>query len=551
VSIASPPPTSVRTPADRPAEARPTLRWVLIGGSAIAFALVAFAAAVLAWSGAQLKPDDTALARVTTQMFGGTITRAQAFGPDGHTIPLGVHAGRLTPRVKLTPGERISIAVTVRRPSSLGWAIGSERHERLTIRAPVAHVRQRWITVGGGGTVRIALDRPVAAVAYGPIHAGSRKTLATPRAILTLDGRQTVGATAVSVAARTWERLAPPVTVSWFPRASGPVAVASPSPGAHLSPATPLRLTFAQPVDQALGATKPAFSPAVPGRWSEPDSHTLQFTPSGLGAGFAADEHLRLPRAVVVTGPSGGALRTTRDVDWKTLPGSTTRLQQLLADAGYLPVQWSPAGRRVARTLAAQVRAAVDPPPGSFDWRYPNTPPELRRQWTAGQPSEITRGAVMKFQNEHKLTVDAVAGRAVWRALLADEIAGRRQSGGYSYVYVHRNVPQKLTLWHNGHTVITSPGNTGIPAAPTDLGTFPVFEHLAVTTMSGTNPDGSHYDDPGIKWVSYFNGGDALHSFPRASFGTPQSLGCVELPLATAAKVWPYTPIGTLVTIEN
>ena len=54
--------------------------------------------------------------------------------------------------------------------------------------------------------------------------------------------------------------------------------------------------------------------------------------------------------------------------------------------------------------------------------------------------------------------------------------------------------------------------------------------------MSGTNPDGSHYNDPGIKWVSYFNGGDALHAFDRASFGTPQSLGCVELPLAAAAK---------------
>ena len=88
-------------------------------------------------------------------------------------------------------------------------------------------------------------------------------------------------------------------------------------------------------------------------------------------------------------------------------------------------------------------------------------------------------------------------------------------------------------------------------AAPTKLGTFAVFEHIPVGTMSGTNPDGSKYHDPGIRWISYFNGGDALHAFNRASFGTPQSLGCVELPLAQAAKVWPYTPIGTLVTIEN
>jgi hypothetical protein len=78
-----------------------------------------------------------------------------------------------------------------------------------------------------------------------------------------------------------------------------------------------------------------------------------------------------------------------------------------------------------------------------------------------------------------------------------------------------------------------------------------VFEHLAVTTMTGTNPGGSHYSDPGIKWVSYFNGGDAIHAFDRASFGTPQSVGCVELPAAAAAKIWPYTPIGTLVTVEH
>ena len=158
----------------------------------------------------------------------------------------------------------------------------------------------------------------------------------------------------------------------------------------------------------------------------------------------------------------------------------------------------------------------------------------------------------MMFQDDHRLTVDAIAGAGVWKALLDDTIAGkRRKSDGYSYVYVHRDVPQRLHLWHNGRTVLTSPGNTGVPAAPTELGTFPVFEHVASTTMSGTNPDGSTYNDPGVKWVSYFNGGDALHAFNRASFGTPQSLGCVELPLATAAKVLPYTPIGTLVTIEH
>ena len=56
-----------------------------------------------------------------------------------------------------------------------------------------------------------------------------------------------------------------------------------------------------------------------------------------------------------------------------------------------------------------------------------------------------------------------------------------------------------------------------------------------------------------LQWAHLwdFYRGDAIHAFPRASFGTPQSLGCVELPLPAAAKVWPYTPIGTLVTVEN
>ena len=67
--------------------------------------------------------------------------------------------------------------------------------------------------------------------------------------------------------------------------------------------------------------------------------------------------------------------------------------------------------------------------------------------------------------------------------------------------------------------------------------------------MSGTNVDGSHYVDPGIPYVSYFNGGDALHGYIRAGYGYPQSNGCVEMPYSEAAAVYPYTPIGTLVQV--
>jgi lipoprotein-anchoring transpeptidase ErfK/SrfK len=253
----------------------------------------------------------------------------------------------------------------------------------------------------------------------------------------------------------------------------------------------------------------------------------------------------------VVASATGRGAHQASTIDWKVGAPSVLRLHQLLAELGYLPVDWTPEGSDRSLSQQAQAKAAVDPPPGTFSWRYPNTPRELTSQWTPDTRNDITRGAIMMFQDTHGLAVDSFAGPALWRALLADALAHKRRDSGYSYVYVHRNVPQKLTLWHDGHVVLTSPGNTGVPAAPTKLGTFPVFEHLPVGTMSGTNPDGSQYHDPGIKWISYFNGGEALHAFPRASFGTPQSLGCVELPEASAKKVWPYTPIGTLVTIEN
>ena len=130
-------------------------------------------------------------------------------------------------------------------------------------------------------------------------------------------------------------------------------------------------------------------------------------------------------------------------------------------------------------------------------------------------------------------------------------IAGERKAEpGYNYVYVTESLPETVKVFHNGKVVTESAANTGIPGAETELGTFPVFEHLEETTMSGENPDGSHYEDPGIMWVSYFNGGDALHTFDRASYGSPQSLGCVEMRLEDAATIWPYTPVGTLVHVE-
>jgi len=536
---------------------------VLLGVALVIFVILALViVAIFAFSGVTLASDSTALAHVTVQPFGGTIEHVQAFGPDGRRVPIAVQDGRLTPLRKLAPGEQVSVDVEVRRPGWLSWALGSQRSEHLTLSAPVAQVTEPWMTVRSGAEVRVSFDRPVSAVAYGSKGHTTVHRLGTAQRTISLGAQPETGATEIAVAARPWETVGAPTQVSWFPPSNTPVMVSLPAAGTHISPATPIYLTFSKPVSEVLGSSRPRLSPSTPGSWHEANGHTLVFTPTGLGAALGSQLQIQLPHAVSVTAgsgsgssSSGGGLRTTSQIAWTVPPGSTLRLQQLLAQAGYLPVDWQPAAgtAAVARTPSAEAQAAVEPPNGSFSWRWANTPHQLQAMWSPGQWSEITKGAVMKFEDENEMTVDGLAGPTVWHALLDYAIAGKRLNSGYSYVYVHREVPETMTLWHDGQTVITSPANTGISGAETEteLGTFAVFEHLPETTMSGTNPDGSHYKDPGIKWVSYFNGGDALHNFDRSSFGTPQSLGCVELPLAASAEIYPYTPIGTLVTIEK
>jgi peptidoglycan hydrolase-like protein with peptidoglycan-binding domain len=170
--------------------------------------------------------------------------------------------------------------------------------------------------------------------------------------------------------------------------------------------------------------------------------------------------------------------------------------------------------------------------------------------WAPGTFGEMTKGAIMAFQNDHGITPDGDAGPTTWKALIAAAVQGHPSTFGYTFVMVSEASPESINVWHSGKTVVTGPVNTGIPAAPTAQGTFAVFEHSPSVTMSGTNPDGSHYSDPGVPWVSYFNGGDALHGFLRASYGSAQSLGCVEMPYSEAHDVYQYTPVGTLVNVS-
>ena len=520
--------------------------WLVATLAVVAAWAAVFAGALVFWPQVHLDPSATALAHLALPGFAGRITRVEVRSPAG-VVPVELRHGELWPTGQVAAGERLTVVVTVRRPGWAGWLVGHVQRRGFSVLTPSAHLLGRWLQAASGTVVTVAFDRPVALVAF----QGSPRRLSRPSAVVPLgvvaNGRHRAGRVGVAAAARAWERLSAPVQVSWFPARPYAQLLVSPSPGAAITPVGRLTLTFSEPVADVLGSARPRLFPATPGRWLTLDAHTIAFQPRGFGFAFGTSVRVELPHGVHLAGRAGAAL--THTLRWQVPQGSTLRLQQLLAQLGYLPFTWKPT-HRIATSLAAQLSAAVSPPAGRFVWRYPRLRPLLSSLWQPGQDNVLLQGALMAFQADHGLTTDGLADDQLWTDLVRAAVAHQRDRLPYDFIEVSKASPETLTVWRSGRIVYSTPCNTGIAVRPTADGTFAVYAHYLSTTMSGTNPDGSHYSDPGVPYVAYFNGGDAVHGFLRPGYGWPQSLGCVELPYDAAAVVFNYDPVGTLVGVS-
>jgi hypothetical protein len=460
------------------------------------------------------------------------------------------------PTTPLHPGEQVTVEATVKRPSVIGAIAGSDKTLTLTTTAPAAKIETAWISVKKGKNPYVHFDVPVSQVAYGQPGKLKHRRFDKPRDSFSLGTQPAAGQMIVAAApwGKSMEHVGKFKSVTWFPATGKPTIAADPTAGSTISASTPIEITFSKPVKKVLGSEKPKLSPEVKGKWSQPNPHTLRFVPAGFGAPLATDLKVELPEEVEVV-QSDGSVQNASEVKWEVPAGSELRLQQMLAELGYLPYKWN--GEEVAKTPEAQVAAATtEAPKGHFAPRWGNLPSGLKELWNPGEAGVLEEGALMSFEEREGLEVDGLAGPVVWEALMKAVIAGKVKpekgaANGYTYVWVNESLPETVNVWHNGKMILSEgAANTGIPGAETEAGTFNVFLRYEETTMEGENPDGSHYSDPGIKWVSYFNGGDALHQFDRASYGSPQSLGCVEMPNEEAEAIWPYTPLGTPVTIN-
>jgi peptidoglycan hydrolase-like protein with peptidoglycan-binding domain len=344
-----------------------------------------------------------------------------------------------------------------------------------------------------------------------------------------------------------------PVAASASPSVpTGPLELVAETPTsgtAGVSGVTNIKIQFSAPL--ATNSPLPTVKPSVAGSWQGTGTSTLQYVPT---SGFPQRTR------VVVTIPGGpmgvrsahgSLLGASATLHFRTGTYQSARIDQLLAQLGYLPLTWTAAaGATVpaASDAAGQIAAAYSPPSGSFTWQS-GYPTQLQQFWQNGAlTGKIMQGAIMAFESDHGLAIDGVAGPQVWTAVLSAVAAGRSNTHGYTYAIAKEGNPETLTIWHNGQIVLHTLANTGIQAAPTTLGTAPVYLRFYFQIMKGKNPDGTKYADP-VYYVSYFRSGEAVHYFNRGSYGWPQSLGCVELPYSDAKAAYPYLTYGSLVTV--
>lgn len=335
-----------------------------------------------------------------------------------------------------------------------------------------------------------------------------------------------------------------PATSAASPAGALRVVHTFPPAGSIANGASRLAIELSQPV---VLTAPPRIQPPTPGRWwaaggdlyfqprgsFPPGSRVLVTVPGGRRG---------------VRGRGGASLARRFLLRFRVGTGSLLGAEQVMATLGYLPVRFQPPAHEALGAAAAE-RALFVPDKGRFVFSF-DAPTPLRRLWAPGKATVVLRGAIVAFQHHARLATTGDLDAATWRALWSAASHPTRSVNPYGYTYglVDQQLPEDLTLWHDGQVVLRTAANTGIAASPTARGTFVVYLRYATQIMRGTSPSGKPYADP-VAFVAYFDGSQAVHYIARATYGFPQSFGCVELPYAEAERAFGALTLGSLVTI--
>lgn len=116
---------------------------------------------------------------------------------------------------------------------------------------------------------------------------------------------------------------------------------------------------------------------------------------------------------------------------------------------------------------------------------------------------------------------------------------------------------QTASVYKNDELVKTFPVCTGKRGADDSAsGTFFIYLRYASQDMRGRNGDGSPYFSPGVRWVSYYHGGEGFHTaswnykgIATGDAANHGSHGCINMYEQDARWIFENCPRGTIVQI--
>lgn len=116
---------------------------------------------------------------------------------------------------------------------------------------------------------------------------------------------------------------------------------------------------------------------------------------------------------------------------------------------------------------------------------------------------------------------------------------------------------QMASVYKNDELVKTFPVCTGKRGADDSAsGTFFIYLRYASQDMRGRNGDGSPYFSPGVRWVSYYHGGEGFHTaswnykgIATGDAANHGSHGCINMYEQDAHWIFENCPRGTIVQV--
>jgi lipoprotein-anchoring transpeptidase ErfK/SrfK len=161
-----------------------------------------------------------------------------------------------------------------------------------------------------------------------------------------------------------------------------------------------------------------------------------------------------------------------------------------------------------------------------------------------------------------RVTVDAKPQTDGWRKISYGEVAGYARSdafvrtlgnGGARRIVVDLS-DQWLYAYESGEIVLTVPVSTGRDGFNTPRGIHRVQWKAALRTMKGSL-NGETWEVPNVPHAMYLtSSGVAMHGaywHNRFGSGARLSHGCINLPLESAALLYDWVSVGTMVEVRS